>query len=87
LPLLEQARWSDNFSAKETLAIYGACATTITLVRDGFLTEEKTPTMQDAIDYLKALDAAPLGVVLHIRVHGRNIPFGRDNVSKLMGEL
>lgn len=51
-------------------------------------TEEKTfPTMQDAIDYLKALDAAPLGVVLHIRVHGRNIPFGRDNVSKLMREL
>ncbi|WP_260695446.1 hypothetical protein [Rhizobium leguminosarum] len=67
---------SDNFSA-----------TTITFVRDGFFTEEKTPTMQDAIDYLKALDAAPLGVVLHIRVHGRNIPFGRGNVSKRMGEL
>lgn len=79
---------SDNFSAKETLAIYGDCETMITFVRDGFLTEEKTfLTMQDAIDYLKAFDATPLGVVLHIRVHGRNIPFGRDNVSKLMREL
>ncbi|MBY2945231.1 hypothetical protein [Rhizobium leguminosarum] len=79
---------SDNFSAKETLAIYGECATTITFVRDGFLADEKTfPTMQEAMDYLKALDATPLGVVLHIRVHGRNIPFDRDNVAKLMREL
>lgn len=53
---------SDNFSAKETLAIYGECATTITFVRDGFLADEKTfPTMQEAMDYLKALDATPLG--------------------------
>ncbi|MBY3137022.1 hypothetical protein [Rhizobium laguerreae] len=79
---------SDNFSAKETLAIYGECATTITFVRDRFLTEEKTfPRMQEAVDYLKSLDAPPLGIVLHIRLHGRNIPFDRDTVAKLMREL
>ncbi|RWY79927.1 hypothetical protein EHI44_30965 [Rhizobium leguminosarum] len=78
---------SDNFSAKDTLAIYCECATMITFIRDGFFTEEKTPTIQDAIDYLKALTRCPTWRVLHIRVQGRNIPFGRDNVSKLMGEL
>ncbi|QKK20452.1 hypothetical protein [Rhizobium indicum] len=79
---------SENFSAKETFAIYGEYATTITFLRDEFFSEEKTlPTMQDAIDYLKALDPTPLGIVLHIRAHGRDIPFDRDNIAKLMREL
>ncbi|UWU31789.1 hypothetical protein N2600_26815 (plasmid) [Rhizobium sp. WSM1274] len=79
---------SENFSARETLAIYGECATTITFVRDASFTEEKTfPTMQDAIDYLKTIDPTPRGIVLHIRAHGCDIPFDRDNVAKLMREL
>ncbi|MCV9943006.1 hypothetical protein [Rhizobium sp. BT-175] len=79
---------SENFSAKETLAIYGECATTITFIRDGFFTEAKTfPTMPDAVDYLKGLDPIPREIVLHIRAHGRDIPFDRDNIAKLMREL
>ncbi|PCK77900.1 DUF2188 domain-containing protein [Rhizobium sophoriradicis] len=79
---------SENFSAKETFAIYGESATTITYVRNEFFTEEKTfPTMRDAIDYLKALAPTPGGIVLHIRAHGRDIPFDRDNITKLMREL
>ncbi|MGR4846075.1 hypothetical protein ACIPSK_26240 [Rhizobium sp. LARHSG275] len=79
---------SENFSARETLAIYGECATTITFVRNESFTEEKTfPTMQDAINYLKAFDPTPRGIVLHIRAHNRDIPFDRDNIAKLMREL
>ncbi|OWV65504.1 hypothetical protein ATY76_19975 [Rhizobium sp. R339] len=78
---------SENFSAKETFAIYGERATTITYVRDAYSTEEKTfPTMRDAIDYLKAFDPVPVAIVLHIRAHGRDIPFDRDNIAKLMRE-
>ncbi|AJC83361.1 hypothetical protein N2597_23240 (plasmid) [Rhizobium sophoriradicis] len=78
---------SENFSAKETFAIYGESATTIIYVRDGYATEEKTfPTMRDAIDYLKAFDPIPFGIDLHIRAHGRDIPFNRDNIAKLMRE-
>ncbi len=60
---------SDNFSAKETLAIYGECATTITFVRDGFLTEEKTfPRMQEAVDYPTRVGCV---TVTYFPSHGR----------------
>ncbi|NNU48863.1 hypothetical protein FE844_032075 (plasmid) [Rhizobium indicum] len=79
---------SQNFSARETFAIYGESETTITIIRDGFSTEEKTfPMMSDAVDYLKALDPIPREISLHIRAHGRDIPFDRDNIAKLMREL
>ncbi|MBB2830662.1 UNVERIFIED_ORG: hypothetical protein GGD51_000763 [Rhizobium esperanzae] len=78
---------SENFSARETFAIYGDSATTITWVPYGIFTEEKRfPTMRDAIDYLKASEPIPLGIVLHIRAHGRDIPFDLDNLAKLMRE-
>ncbi|MBX4954310.1 hypothetical protein HJB76_02225 [Rhizobium lentis] len=79
---------SENFSAKETFAIYGESETTITFTRDEFYTEEMTfATMRDAVDHLKALDPIPLKIVLYIRAHGRDIPFDRDSVAKLMQEL
>jgi hypothetical protein len=79
---------SENFSAKETFAIYGESETTVTFVRDEFFTEEKTfPTMRDAVDYLKALSPIPLEIVLRIRAHGRDIPFDRKSIAKLMHEL
>ncbi|PDT31399.1 hypothetical protein CO660_05185 [Rhizobium sp. L9] len=60
----------------------------MTFVRDAFFTEEKTfSNMRDAVDYLKALDPIPLQIVLHIHAHGRDIPFDRDNIAKLMREL
>ncbi|MBX4972157.1 hypothetical protein [Rhizobium lentis] len=79
---------SENFSAKETFAIYGESETTLTFTRDEFYTEEKAfPTMRDAVDYLKALDPIPVEIVLYIRAHGRDIPFDRENIAKLMQEL
>ncbi|WP_064710024.1 hypothetical protein [Rhizobium bangladeshense] len=79
---------SENFSAKETFAIYGDSETTITYFRDELVTQKRTfPTLRDAVDYLKALDPLPNQTTLHIRVHGRDIPFDRDNVAKLMQEL
>lgn len=87
-PAIGADEMSENFSAKETLAIYGESETTITFARGEFITEDKTfPTMGDAVDYLKALDPIPLEIVLHIRAHGRDIPFDRDNIAKLMQEL
>ncbi|KPH04373.1 hypothetical protein AOG23_33555 [Rhizobium acidisoli] len=68
--------------------MYGESETTITFIQEEFFTEEKTfLTMGDAVDYLKALDPIPLEIVLHIRAHGRDIPFDRENVAKLMQEL
>jgi len=42
--------------------------------------------MCDAIDYLKAFDHILLGIFLHIRAHGRDMPFDRDGIAKLMRE-
>ncbi|MBB2671405.1 UNVERIFIED_ORG: hypothetical protein GGE44_000956 [Rhizobium esperanzae] len=79
---------SEHFSARETFAIYGESETRIRFVRDEFFTEDRTfSSMRDAVDYLKALDPTPLELVLHIRAHGRDIPFDRENIAKLMLEL
>jgi hypothetical protein len=79
---------SENFSARETFAIYGESETTVTVLRDGFSAEEKTfATMRDAVDYLRTLEPVPLRIVLRIRAHGREIPFEGENVSKLMQDL
>lgn len=79
---------SENFSARETFAIYGESETTVTVLRDGFSVEEKTfATMRDAVDYLRRLDPVRLRIVLRIRAHGRDIPFEGENVTKLMQDL